>query len=179
MWSRVEPAALHRAHGDLLQRGELDVDAKAVNRPSTMTGFRRISAVVALAAGMLLGVVVPVGQPRAEGEPAQPAYVGAPYFAPGAVYTQNFPDPSILFDPGTDLYYAYGTTTGGVNVPVMTSPDAVTWTARSRHATPNPNGEYHDGLPDPSPPGWPWQSGDARFPDDLWAPGSPSWAAVG
>ena len=137
-----------------------------------MAAFRRISAVLALAVGMLLGVaLVPVGQPRAEGEPAQPAYVGAPYFAPGAVYTQNFPDPSILFDPVTDLYYAYGTTTGGVNVPVMTSPDAVTWTARSRHAIPNPNGEYHDGLPDPSPPGWPWQSGDARFPDDLWAPG--------
>ncbi len=128
--------------------------------------------VAALAVGMLVGVaVVPVGQPRAEGEPARPAYVGAPYFAPGAVYTQNFPDPSILFDPVTDLYYAYGTTTGGVNVPVMTSPDAVTWTARSRHAIANPNGEYHDGLPDPSPPGWPWQSGDARFPDDLWAPG--------
>ena len=143
-----------------------------MTRSPTIAAFRRISAVAALVVGMLVGVaVVPFGQPRVEAEPAQPAYAGAPYFAPGAVYTKNFPDPSILFDPGTDLYYAYGTTTGGVNVPVMTSPDAVTWTARSRHAISNPNGEYHDGLPDPSPPGWPWQSGDARFPDDLWAPG--------
>jgi len=115
--------------------------------------------------------VLPFAESRAQGEPATPAYVGAPYFAPGAVYTQNFPDPSILFDPGTDLYYAYATTTGGVNVPVMTSPDAVTWTAAPLHTIPNANGEYHDALPDPSPAGWPWQTGDASFPDDLWAPG--------
>lgn len=138
-----------------------------------MAALRRVPvrALLSLLALLSALAVVPFAESQAQGEPATPAYVGAPYFAPGAVYTQNFPDPSILFDPGTNLYYAYATTTGGVNVPVMTSPDAVTWTAVPRHTIPNANGEYHDGLPDPSPAGWPWQTGDARFPDDLWGPG--------
>ena len=100
----------------------------------------------------------------------QPSFVGAPYFAPGAVYTENFPDPDVVWDPGTQKYYAFSTTTGGVYVPVMWSTDLVTWTARTNHAIANPNWQLHDALPDPSPAGSAWTSGDPRFPDDLWAP---------
>jgi len=97
-------------------------------------------------------------------------FVGAPWFQPGTVYTQNFPDPNVVFDPESNLYYAFATTTGGVYVPVMSSPDLVTWTARSDHSVPNPNGMLNDALPDPSPPSMTWTSGDPRFPDELWAP---------
>src|SRR3546814_15334630 len=56
------------------------------------------------------------------------AYPGAPWFEPSKVYDQNFPDPSIVVDGG--VHYAFGTSTGGAYLPVMTSPDARTWTAR-------------------------------------------------
>jgi hypothetical protein len=56
------------------------------------------------------------------------AYPGAPFFEPGETYDQNFPDPAILRVGNT--YYAYATTTGGQSMPVMTSTDLVTWTAR-------------------------------------------------
>ncbi len=79
---------------------------------------------------------------------AQPAgaYPGAPWFEPNRPYTQNFPDPAILVDGGR--YYAYATTTGGAYLPVMTSTDAVTWTARPRYS-PNPYNSdpfYNDAL---------------------------------
>src|SRR3546814_12026885 len=62
------------------------------------------------------------------------AYPGAPWFEPSKVYDQNFPDPSIVVDGG--VHYAFGTSTGGAYLPVMTSPDAQTWTARPRYPQP-------------------------------------------
>jgi len=61
--------------------------------------------------------------------PDQPAtaYAGAPRFAPGSVYDQNFPDPSIIEVDG--VYHAYSTSTGGAGLPHMVSTDLVTWTA--------------------------------------------------
>jgi len=100
----------------------------------------------------------------------RPSFIGAPYFAPGAIYTQNFPDPSVVWDSTTQRYYAFSTTTGGVYVPVMWSTDLVTWTARATHTLPNANSQYHDALPDPSPVGHPWQSNEPNFPDEVWAP---------
>lgn len=50
---------------------------------------------------------------------------------PGVRYAQNFPDPHVLLHEGT--YYAYGTGTGGSMMPVMTSTDLVSWTARPHH----------------------------------------------
>ncbi len=100
----------------------------------------------------------------------RPSFVGAPYFAPGAVYTENFPDPDVVWDETTQRYYAFSTTTGGVYVPVMSSTDLVTWTARNTHTIWNPNWQFHDALPDPSPSVNTWTSGDPRFPDELWAP---------
>lgn len=44
------------------------------------------------------------------------------------VFAANFPDPGILRVGAT--YYAYSTNSTAANVPVMTSPDLVTWTPR-------------------------------------------------
>ncbi len=117
----------------------------------------------------------------------RPSFVGAPYFAPGQVYTQNFPDPDVVWDSTTQKYYAFSTTTGGVYVPVMSSTDLVTWTARSVYPNyptnprryMNPNWQFHDALPDPSPAGSTWTSGDKSFPDQLWAPSVAKLSANG
>jgi beta-xylosidase len=42
------------------------------------------------------------------------------------VYLENFPDPGVLLVDGT--WYAYGTNNTASNVPILTSPDLVTWT---------------------------------------------------
>lgn len=114
-------------------------------------------ALVALVAG-----AAPVG-----------AYAGAPWFEPSEPYSENFPDPSIALDGTT--YYAYGTATGGAYLPVMTSPDAVTWTARSRYPQPACVGgpvdpHFNDALPCPAP--WaPDRDVDGRMKKEVWAPG--------
>ena len=43
------------------------------------------------------------------------------------VFGDNFPDPGVILADRT--WYAYGTNTTTANVPVLTSPDLVTWTA--------------------------------------------------
>ena len=98
------------------------------------------------------------------------AYPGAPYFAPNQVYAQNFPDPSVVWDASTGRYYAFATTTGGVNVPAMWSTDLVTWTAAPNNGSTNANGQHHDALPVPDTQGIAVNRGGS-FPFDLWAPG--------
>ena len=61
----------------------------------------------------------------------------------------SFPDPWVLWDPGTALYWAYSTDQGSTNIPVMSSTDLVHWSAIS------------DALP--SLPSW-------ASPPDTWAP---------
>ena len=132
----------------------------------------QVAGLLVMLGALLSGTVASSGPAGATPEDYryQPSFVGAPYFEPGAVYTENFPDPDVVWDPGTQKYYAFSTTTGGVYVPVMWSTDLVTWTARTDHAIANPNRQFHDALPDPSPAGSTWTSGDPRFPDSLWAP---------
>src|SRR3546814_20966847 len=84
------------------------------------------------------------------------AYPGAPWFEPSKVYDQNFPDPRIVADGA--VHYAFGTSTGGAYLPVMTSPDAQTWTSRPRFPQPACVGgpvepTFHEPLP--CPPAWP------------------------
>jgi hypothetical protein len=98
------------------------------------------------------------------------AYEGAPYFAPNQPYAQNFPDPSVVWDATTGRYYAFATTTGGVNVPAMWSTDLVTWTAAPGNGSTNANGQPHDALPLPDASGIAVNRG-GNFPYDLWAPG--------
>ena len=98
------------------------------------------------------------------------AYAGAPYFAPNQTYAQNFPDPSVVWDASTGRYYAFATTTGGVNVPAMWSTDLVTWTAAPNNGSTDANGQHHDALPLPDTSGTAVNVGGS-FPFDLWAPG--------
>lgn len=137
-----------------------------INRPRRVAGIALVLCLITLAEVMSSGSASATQADTS----LSPSFVGAPYFAPGSVYSANFPDPSVVWDPETQRYYAFSTTTGGVYVPVMWSTDLVTWTARSRHSIVNPNGEYHDALPDPSPAGNTWTSNNPKFPDELWAP---------
>ena len=117
-----------------------------------------------LAALVVILAVAAVGEVSAgaviDEQQFRPSFAGATYFAPGQVYTQNFPDPDVVWDEATQKYYAFSTTTGGVYVPVMSSTDLMTWTARTNHAIVNPNSQFHDALPDPSPAESTWTSGD-------------------
>ncbi|HSL56937.1 MAG TPA: family 43 glycosylhydrolase [Acidimicrobiales bacterium] len=99
------------------------------------------------------------------------AYPGAPWFEPSKPYTQNFPDPSIVVHDG--VHYAYATATGGAYLPVMTSTDLRTWTARPAYdpgAPLNADPFFNDALPHPA--AWsPARPGTGRLTKEVWAPG--------
>ncbi|MEU4622059.1 glycoside hydrolase family 43 protein [Actinoplanes sp. NPDC023801] len=57
--------------------------------------------------------------------PSQGATMAATFTNP--VYAENFPDPGVIHAGGT--WYAYGTNNATQNVPLLTSPDLVRWTA--------------------------------------------------
>jgi hypothetical protein len=80
------------------------------------------------------------------------AYEGAPWFEPGAPYDQNFPDPAIIEVDG--VYHAYATSTGGASLPVMTSTDLRSWTARGDALGTGPS----------------WSPVDGWGRTNLWAP---------
>lgn len=119
-----------------------------------------LTAVVALCAS-LLGLA-PDASPRAE------AATGSDRFWAGQVYTGEFGAPSLLYEDG--VYYAYATNTDGNNLPLLTSPDLVTWTARE--AWPTSAGYstwkgYNDAMPFPAP----WAPGLApNNKPGIWAP---------
>lgn len=107
----------------------------------------------------------------ASGSPAG-AYPGAPWFEPGKPYDQNFPDPSIVVGDG--VYYAYGAPTGGAYLPVMTSTDLITWTARPAYdpgAPLNRDRFFNDALPYPARWGAD-RPNSGRMSKELWAPGA-------
>lgn len=100
------------------------------------------------------------------------AYPGAPWFEPSKPYDQNFPDPSIVVGDGR--YYAYGAPTGGAYLPVMTSTDLVTWTARPAYDPGAPLNEdpfFNDALPYPAEWGAD-RPNTGRLSKELWAPGA-------
>ena len=78
--------------------------------------------------GMLSVCVLAAGCGGGPEEPARPAgtesAVAATFTNP--VYLENFPDPGAILADGT--WYAYGTNNTSQNVPILTSPDLVTWT---------------------------------------------------
>jgi ribosomal protein L24E len=104
------------------------------------------------------------------------AYAGAPWFKPSTVYTENFPDPSVLSAGGR--FYAYATSTGGAYLPAMSSTDAQTWVARPAYDPGPPlNSDrvFNDALPYPAR--WsPDRNVDGRLKKEVWAPGV---AAIG
>lgn len=81
--------------------------------------------------------VPPPGSPPTEPGTARPQYFTSPPLVPGQRYDHNFPDPYILRAGGS--YYAYATTTGGRNLPVLSSTDLFNWfPVGSGEAMPNP-----------------------------------------
>jgi hypothetical protein len=120
----------------------------------------------------LVALLVAAGAAGLGAAPAA-AYPGAPWFEPSTTYTENFPDPSVLVDGGT--YYAYATATGGSYLPVMTSTDLRTWTARPRHPQPTcvrgaVDRWFNDALPCPAR--WaPDRPVGGRLTKGVWAPG--------
>ena len=98
------------------------------------------------------------------------AYAGAPWFKPGTAYTQNFPDPTVVWDPVGGRYWAYATSTGGSLVPAMSSTDLNTWVPRPAYS-PNPYNSdpfFNDSFP--VPPAWSIR-GTSRVANAQWAPG--------
>ena len=105
------------------------------------------------------------------------AYPGAPWFQPSTTYTGNFADPTVVRVGGT--FYAYATTTGGAYLPVETSTDLQTWTARPAYdpgAPLNADPYFNDALPYPARWAAHWAS-DSRLSTDVWAPGVADIAA--
>ena len=129
-----------------------------------MSSRRRLAAPAVLAA--LLALVGVLGVPGTAA-----AYPGAPWFQPGKVYTQNFPDPSLLRVGST--YYAYSTSTGGAYLPVMTSQDLRTWVARPAYDPGSPLNRdkyFNDALPYPASWGVD-RPVSGRLKKEVWAPG--------
>jgi hypothetical protein len=94
--------------------------------------FRRIQrvrlATVAVTVAMLSGAGASQATAASPHAAAQSASVLA--------YRGDFPDPHVLRVGG--VYYAYSTNVAGVNVPVMSSTDLVSWTATSEALPPLP-----------------------------------------
>ncbi|MCD9623583.1 glycoside hydrolase family 43 protein [Rhabdothermincola salaria] len=104
-----------------------------------------------------------------------PQYVGAPWFEPGQLYDQNFPDPTVVRHG--DRYWAYSTSTGGPTLPAMWSDDLENWYARDAHDPNEWNGDPYFNDAVVVPPSWSlggaqhfsgkaqWGPGVARFGD--------------
>lgn len=102
------------------------------------------------------------------GSPPAGASTGGDRFWAGEVYRGEFGAPSLL--RVGDTYYVYATNTDGNNLPMMTSPDLDTWTARE--AWPLAAGYstwrgYNDAMPFPAT--WAARLGANRKPG-IWAP---------
>ncbi|HET6166986.1 MAG TPA: glycoside hydrolase family 43 protein [Marmoricola sp.] len=108
-----------------------------------------------LCLGLALGVVPLTLLGPATARSSVPAPKGQDPIVPGTPYTGDFPDPWILRVGGH--YFAYSTTSDGLNLPLLTSTDTRTWFARKATAS-SPNG---DGLP--ATPAWAGATGP-------WAP---------
>jgi hypothetical protein len=121
---------------------------------------RALAAALVLVTGFGLLVV-------ADPEPAS-AYVGGPWFEPGKAYTENFPDPTVVWDGSK--YWAYATSTGGSLMPAMSSTDLKTWIPRPAYS-PNPYNSdpfFNDSFP--VPPRWSL-GGTSRAGKAQWGPG--------
>lgn len=89
-----------------------------------------VRATSVLTAALLLGLVscggdIAPAAPSPSGGSPPPSPAGQTFTNP--VHADNFPDPGVL-RVGAG-YYAYGTNNSAANVPTLTSPDLVSWTA--------------------------------------------------
>lgn len=114
---------------------------------------------------LCLGILLGAGE-LSTGQPAQarPTPIGQDPIVPGAAYAGDFPDPWIV--RLGDRYFAYSTTSGGLNVPLLTSTNLHTWVSRAA----TPDAPMGDALPRTAA----WSEGveksDGRFRASTWAP---------
>jgi hypothetical protein len=98
-----------------------------------------------------------------------PQFAGGPWFRAATRYDQNFPDPHVV--RAGDVYWAYGTSTGGPTLPAMWSTDLKTWTARDAYS-PNPyNSDRFFNDAHPRPPAWSLGGGVVGGHHAQWGPG--------
>lgn len=111
---------------------------------------------VGVASALALGLTAGAG--------ARPAPVGQDPIKPGQAYAGDFPDPAVMRVAKT--YYAYSTTSYGLNLPMLSSTDLRTWKAAPGNAS-NPSG---DALP--RTPVWAvgQPQADGRVHGTTWAP---------
>jgi uncharacterized protein with LGFP repeats len=108
-----------------------------VHLPGAST--RRRAALLTVGAALLTAVVTgPVTQAAAESGTTAQAAAGPTWFQPGATWTGDFGDPTVVRVGNT--YYAYASPVGGRELPVLTSTDLKTWTVRARYTTSGPPG---------------------------------------
>ncbi len=88
-----------------------------------------LAGALALALAASLGSAADARSARGE----RPAPVGSDPFVSGYGYRGDFPDPSVLRVGNT--WFAYSTTVGGLNLPVLRSTDLVHWQARGEGLT--------------------------------------------
>ena len=77
---------------------------------------------------------------------ARPAPVGSDPFRPGQPYTGDFPDPTVM--RVGSRFYAAATTIAGLNLPMTSSTDLVTWTSRPASDPDQPR--VNDAMPQPA-----------------------------
>ncbi|WP_310964154.1 glycoside hydrolase family 43 protein [Nocardioides terrisoli] len=115
--------------------------------------------VVLLACLCVVGVLVPAAQAQT----SRPDPFGSDPFRAGLPYRGDFPDPAVLRVGRT--WFAYATTTGGLNLPVLTSHDLVRWRAdKQRRGADSP-----DAMPAVARWAWSRPVGD-RMVGMNWAP---------
>jgi hypothetical protein len=101
--------------------------------PHVRAAGRRHARLVAVAVGTMAATLpAAIASGPAMASPRQGAVQPAAVMA----YGGDFPDPHVLVVG--DVYYAYSTNVAGVNVPVMSSTDLVSWKATSQALPPLP-----------------------------------------
>ncbi|MCW2779822.1 MAG: putative glycoside hydrolase [Marmoricola sp.] len=122
-----------------------------------MSFYSRPVAVLALMAFGVAGTVLGTGlAPSASASPTEPPkppppsahsisprLVGTDAFMPGQPYSGDFPDPTILRVKG--VYYAYSTTIGSLNLPMVSSRYLHGW--KARRTTGRGKNATHDAMP--------------------------------
>ncbi len=123
--------------------------------------------VLLVALAVLLASLLPPAQ-------ARPAPVGSDPFRPGAAYSGDFPDPSVLRVGNT--YYAYSTTIAALSLPAMSSVDLRSWAPRPSSDPDRP--WRNDALPEPASWAETRTTSDGRPWAATWAP-SVAWLGPG
>ncbi|WP_432502350.1 family 43 glycosylhydrolase [Kineococcus arenarius] len=124
--------------------------------------MRPTSRLRRLVTGLAAGVTAAVAACTLAGGTGTAAAAEPTWFEPGATWTGDFGDPTVVRVGNT--YYAYASPVGGRVLPVLTSTDLVTWKVRARYS-------------DDGPPGRPGYSvaADPKIPAEIKAAALDDW----